>query len=329
MVTCDITHVTTYEITSYKKCCHSMKSHMINMPWKKQKKRSGSSKEHCVVLLLGGSIYDESAGGVRIVQHGRRRDDETRRTKKDVEKDSFLWKRDFHALTTLFERNGATVWRSIPTAMHCSKLDTIEHLLSFFTFDDIERQRRGMAYRQATTFIIYWCGHGVPYTGNWGFSEGETITCDELINLWTSANREDRDALTIIADTCFSGAWIDELRTKQIPNLAYQAACRSDETAWIFDDREVPRSLLMRRFFLEIMEETESTDDRVYIWTCPTQRPIFFCDYVPEQETERRALVRGAFFFFSIDEHAETDKNHYYAEPNGGVRHGKFLKATT
>jgi hypothetical protein len=295
------------------------------MPWKKNKS-SGSSKERCVVLLLGGSIYDESTGDVQIVHHGRRRDDETRRTNKDVEKDSFLWERDFRALTSLFERTGATVWQSIPTAMHCSKFDTIESILAFFTFDDIERQQKGMAYAQATTFIIYWCGHGEPNTGNWGFTDGESITCTELINLWTSANREDRDALTIISDTCYSGGWIDELRTKQIPNLAYQAACRSYETAWVVDDREVPRSLLMRRFFLELMEQTASPEHLVYTWTCPSQHPIFFCDYAHEDEAERRAVVRGAFSFFTIDEHTEMGKNYYDAEPNGPIRHGKFLK---
>jgi len=315
------------EITLYKKVISFCETHTVsNMPWKKQKTRSASSKQRCVVLLLGGSIYDESAGGVRIVQHGRRRDDETRRTKKDVEKDTFLWERDFRALTSLFQRTGATVWRSIPTTMHCSKFDTIECILAFFTFDDVERQQKGMAYEQAITFIVYWSGHGQPNTGNWSFSEGEWITCSELINLWTSTNRSDRDALTIISDTCYSGAWISELRTKQIPNLAYQAACRSDETAWVVDDREVPRSLLMRRFYLELMAETTSPEHLIYTWTCPSQHPIFFCDYVQEEEAERRAAVRGAFSFFTIDEHTEMDKNYYDAEPNGTVRHGKFLK---
>jgi len=210
--------------------------------------------------------------------------------------------------------------------MHCSKFNTIESILAFFTYDDIERQQKGMAYGQATTFILYWCGHGEPNTGNWSFSEGEMMSCAELINLWTSANRDDRDALTIIADTCYSGVWIDELRTKQIPNLAYQAACRSDETAWVVDDREVPRSLLMRRFFLELMTEVAYTEHVPYIWTCPTQHPIFFCDYAYEQEVERRAVVRGGLSFFTIDQHTEMDKNYYDAETNGAVRHGKFLK---
>lgn len=116
------------------------------MLWKK-KIQSGNTKEHCVVLLLGGSIYDESTGGVRIVQHGRRRDDETRRTTKDVNKDNFLWERDFRALTSLFERTGATIWGSVPTAMHCSKFDTIESIVAFFTYDDIERQKKGYGLR--------------------------------------------------------------------------------------------------------------------------------------------------------------------------------------
>ncbi|CAF3509499.1 unnamed protein product [Rotaria sp. Silwood1] len=296
------------------------------MPWKKQKALSTSSKERCVALLLGGSIYDESAGGVRIVHHGHRRDDETRRTKKDVVKDNFLWERDFRALTSLFERTGATVWQSIPTTLHCSKSNTIECIRALFTFDEIERQQRGMAYEQATTFIIYWCGHGEPNTGNWSFSEGEMLSCAELINLWTSANREERDALTIISDTCYSGSWIDDLKAKQIPNLAYQAACRSNETAWIVDDRNVPRSLLMRKFFLEIMKDTMSTEDLIYTWTCPSQHPIFFCDYAQEEETERRAAVRGALLFFTIEEPIEMDQNYYDAEPNGSIRHGKFLK---
>ncbi|CAM2723334.1 unnamed protein product [Rotaria socialis] len=296
------------------------------MPWKKQKTRSGSSNERCVALLLGGSIYDETAGGASIVRYGRRRDDETRRTKKDVVKDNFLWERDFRALTSLFERVGATIFQSVPTALHCSKLDTIERILSFFTFDDIERQQKGMAYGKATTFIIYWCGHGEPNTGNWSFSEDEMMSCTELINLWTLANRGVRDALTIISDTCFSGAWIDELRTQQVPNLAYQAACHSDETAWVVDDRNVPRSLLMRKFFLELLEDAEFTEDHIYTWTCPSQHPIFFCDYADDDDGKGYVVVKGGLRFFTVDEHTEMGQNYYDAEPNGNIRHGKFLK---
>ena len=146
------------------------------MPWKDQRNRSKTKVTRCVALLLGGTIYDAGGQGVRIVKHGRRKDDDSQCTLKDIDKEIFLWERDFRTLTSLFERNGFTVWRSIPTAMDCSKFDTIEQIMAFFTHDDIKRQQQAMSYSETTNFVIYWCGHGCPVRGDWTFSEGGSLT---------------------------------------------------------------------------------------------------------------------------------------------------------
>ena len=148
--------------------------------------------------------------------------------------------------------------------------------------------------------------------------------CAELIDLWTSTNREDRSASTIVTDTCCSDAWIDELRTEQIPNFAYRAACRSHETTWLVNDRKVPCSLFIRRLFLELMTEVTQAEQDTYVWICPTQHPTFLCDYAYEHESERRVVVTGVLPFFTIEGHTEMNRDYYDTVPNGAVRHGKF-----
>lgn len=112
-------------------------------------------------------------------------------------------------------------------------------------------------------------------------------------------------ALTIIADTCFSGAWIDELRAENIPRLAYQAASRADEPAYIVNDGNIPRSLLMRKFLIEYNYPIEW-----YTWTRSNQHPVHFCDYGEMEDGQdlsdgqRRALVYGGpYYFITVDRH--------------------------
>jgi hypothetical protein len=136
-------------------------------------------------------------------------------------------------------------------------------------------------------------------TGNWTFSKEGEITCRDPIDTWYEARRETDDAITTFADTCRSGAWINDLEAERIPNLAYQAACRADEAALLVYDRKVPRSLLMRRIFREYLSEPSIT------WTCARQHPVYLCHYTSSQEEnvdglESSALVRGSFQLFTI-----------------------------
>lgn len=267
------------------------------MPWKPVYKNKKEFKnERTLVLLLGGSIYDDGAG-VRITNR-RRRGDERFRTKQDVHLEEHLWQRDFRAITQFFEQTHATIWRCVPTRLRSSRNEAFELINEFFQLDNdnnIQGERR--------TFVLYWCGHGIDNSGNWGFSYGGEITCHDIINAWRSrpvaGEYNDISSLTIIADTCYSGAWIEELKTQNIPRLAYQAASRADEPAYVFNDGNIPRSLLMRKFIIE-----HKYPIGWYIWTCSDQHPMHLCDYAEIEEGQdlsdgqRRTLVYGGPYYF-------------------------------
>lgn len=276
------------------------------MPWKQVYKNKKEVKtERTLALLLGGSIYDDSAD-IQIVNR-RRRGDERFQTKKDVHLEEHLWQRDFHVITEFFERNNVTIWQCIPTRLRSSRKEAFDLINEFF------QQNRVDAKGERTTFIIYWGGHGERHTGNWGFSYGGDITCLDLINAWRSRRfadeYNDMSSLTIIADTCYSGAWINILETERIPRLAYQAASQAEEVAYAVNDGNIPRSLLMRKFIIE-----QKYPIGWYLWTCVDQHPVHYCNYGETEEGEnmndgqRRRLVNGGpFYFFTVDRHWTTN----------------------
>ena len=298
------------------------------MPWKTVYQNKKPLKtERVLVLLLGGSIYDDSAG-VRITNR-RRRGDEHLVKKQDVHLEEHLWGRDFHAITKFFERLHATIWRCVPTRLRSSRNEAFDLINEFFQLDtnDVKNERR--------TFVIYWCGHGLDSTGNWGFSHGGEITCHDIINAWGSRpatnTYNDTSSLIIIADTCYSGAWIEELKVANVPRLAYQAASRADESAYVVDDGNIPRSLLMRKFIAE-----QNHPIGWYVWTCANQHPMHLCDYADTEDGQdfcagqKRTLAFGGhYYLFTVDRHWTTNgkisTKEHKTEMNKLARYGVFI----
>jgi hypothetical protein len=276
------------------------------MPWKSVYKNKKEIKnERTLVLILGGSIYDDGAG-IQI-RNRRRRGNEHSRTKQDVHLEEHLYQRDFRAITEFFEQTGATIWRCVPTRLRSSRNEAFDLIQEFFQLDtDDNRNER-------KTFVLCWCGHGLHGSGNWGFTVGGEITCRDIINAWRSRpladHYNDTASLTIIADTCYSGAWIEELQAENIPRLAYQAASRADEPAYLVDDGNIPRSLLMRKFIIE-----QQSPIRWYTWTCRDQHPVHLCNYAEIEDGEdlndgqQRSLVYGGpYYFITVDRHWTTN----------------------
>lgn len=298
------------------------------MPWKPVYKNKKEIKtERTLVLLLGGSIYDDSAG-IRI-SNRRRRGDEHFRTKQDVHLEEHLWQRDFRAITEFFERTNATIWRCVPTRLHSSRNEAFDLINEFFQLDNNDSKG------ERKTFILYWCGHGMHGSGNWGFSYGGDITCHDIINAWRSRpvadQYNDMSSLTIIADTCYSGAWIEELKAENIPRLAYQAASRADEPAYVVDDGNIPRSLLMRKFIIE-----HNYPIGWYTWTCADQHPVHLCDYAEVEngqdlsDGQRRTLVYGGpYYFITVDRHwtrnGKISNKENKAELNKLAKYGTYI----
>lgn len=275
------------------------------MPWKPIYKNKREIKtERTLLLLLGGSIYDDSNGGIRI-DNRRRRNDERFRTPEDVHLEEHLWQRDFHAITDFFKQMNVEIWRCIPTRLRSDRREAMGTIIEFFAVDTAEENH------DRKTFLIYWCGHGTTDTGDWGFTNGGEITCRHILDAWQNRpairdGHRDNSFLTIIADTCYAGGWINELQRENLPNVVYQAASRADECAYAVNDGLIPRSLLMRRFFFEANYPNLGW----YVWTCVDQHPQYWCSYAEEEQGEglaqgqRRTIVRrGNLSLFAVDRH--------------------------
>jgi len=83
-------------------------------------------------------------------------------------------------------------------------------------------------------FVIYFSGHGNPQTGNWALTDGELSLAD-IYDVFV-ANAPPDAACSIVADSCHSGAWVDQLRARSddfdATRFAVQAACLKDEVCW-------------------------------------------------------------------------------------------------
>jgi hypothetical protein len=273
------------------------------MPWKAVHKNSRMVKsDRSMVLLLGGSIYDEDNGTIRIANR-RRRIGKHNSMKYDVHREEHLWQQDFRAVCAFFERAHVNIWRSIPTRLHSDRNQAWQVINEFFQHGNNDKNKM-----ERRTFVLYWCGHGMPNTGDWTFSVGGDITCRDIMSAWHSHHTNDVDRLLIIADTCYSGAWIEQIRMEQIPHVAYQAASRADECAYVVNDGNIPRSLLMRKYIIE-----QNYSIGWYPWTCSKQHPMHVIDPNNDDITEvgndlgdgqRRISVHiGSLAFFTIDWH--------------------------
>ena len=90
--------------------------------------------------------------------------------------------------------------------------------------------------KDKSNFVLYYTGHGAP-KGNWvlnstesdGNDKDELISLKEIINLWDAATKT-CNRLVIIADSCHSGAWVDELNKMERKDIAMNASCQAEKT---------------------------------------------------------------------------------------------------
>jgi len=83
-------------------------------------------------------------------------------------------------------------------------------------------------------FVVYFSGHGNRQTGNWILTDGE-ITLQDIYDLFISYAPL-ASCISIIADCCHSGSWVDQLTSRpldlDINRLSIQASCQRDEVCW-------------------------------------------------------------------------------------------------
>eukprot|EP00301_Raphidiophrys_heterophryoidea_P012962 c20291_g1_i1.p1 GENE.c20291_g1_i1~~c20291_g1_i1.p1 ORF type:complete len:390 (-),score=57.07 c20291_g1_i1:199-1368(-) len=83
-------------------------------------------------------------------------------------------------------------------------------------------------------FLVYFSGHGNRQTGNWIFTDGE-IALQEIYDLFV-AYAPPSSCLSVVADCCHSGAWVEQLLSRPHDldhgRFCIQAACQRDEVCW-------------------------------------------------------------------------------------------------
>jgi hypothetical protein len=220
-------------------------------------KSTGSEK---IALLLGG-CESVRANPLIAQQANVLTEKLSKKTTKDavqqLKKDELKWASDFELIEEYFKLNNCIIWGSHPTEPRAYKADSVKLITDFFQ-------------QPATTYVIYWCGHGRRRSGNWCFAGNEDLTLTELLLLF----RESFDPLTqhrnliIISDTCHSEYWCKELiqREEYELNVLLQAASLEAERAYIVEGTK-PRSSLMKKFIHELK------GDSIYLWTHETQHP--------------------------------------------------------
>lgn len=102
----------------------------------------------------------------------------------------------------------------------------------------------GFSRSDLDVIILYYTGYGTKHTGDWAIArangeEGfDTISLYDILGAWdkTKKERKKESHLIIIADSCFSGAWVEEINTCRMQgeyspfkNVGMIASCKSDE----------------------------------------------------------------------------------------------------
>lgn len=126
--------------------------------------------------------------------------------------------------------------------------------------DMFETIRRTFRQNNMDVLFLYYTGHGIEQSGDWAIAnangcEGfDDISLSDVIDLWkrTKQHRRSGCQLVIIADSCFSGAWVAEIERKRASNdvvvddVSMVASCAADETSFETRNGGVFTSYLLR-----------------------------------------------------------------------------------
>ena len=87
--------------------------------------------------------------------------------------------------------------------------------------------------KNADTFVVHFCGHGVEPTGEWSLQGGRDMYMNDVLELWNASVAKKRGGLlVIVCDSCHSGAWVRLARDAGLPDVAVQSACSESEIAY-------------------------------------------------------------------------------------------------
>lgn len=135
-------------------------------------------------------------------------------------------------------------------------------------------------------YVLYYAGHGSKTDGSFEMERGQVVTLDAILNAWeqSAPYKANVSKLLIVADSCFSGKLVEELRKRAIQRVtrmtdaartvAIQASCGPNEVAW--DGHYIPA-------YLHHIEKTQRTMPRQLSIIADSQltkqRPVFYCPW--------------------------------------------------
>mmetsp|Transcript_11036 Transcript_11036/g.36272 ORF Transcript_11036/g.36272 Transcript_11036/m.36272 type:complete len:247 (-) Transcript_11036:77-817(-) len=146
-------------------------------------------------------------------------------------------------------------------------------------------------------YLIYYAGHGSRMGGGLCMEHGELVSMRDMLAVWESrTSQSEAQRLVIVADSCFSGRLIDELReltrgrVRGALNVAVQSACLSDEVSMgkVFTESFAQKVLHNKNFhWQEVAKDMGCPVEKV-------QHPTFWSTWGGGQE---RDMHSGGFSF--------------------------------
>jgi hypothetical protein len=202
-----------------------------------------------LILMLGGFLYDFN---------------ENQQKKLKITKDLKRWKNDFNQFQKAFINENIRLY-------HCE----LPKLIS--TFEENMYLIKKFFTQPASSYILLWSGHGIPYSGDWALTEKRSITLQDVLQAWYNGlGYSNNKLLLIIVNSCHSGAWITELKSYISQNnekvrklrLAIQVGCKAEEESFVqtqdlVDEFEIG-SLLIRKM---VHDKKKFEESRKYLYS--------------------------------------------------------------
>ena len=116
--------------------------------------------------------------------------------------------------------------------------------------DMIFSLQRKLKTQDVDVIFLYYTGHGTEENGDWAIARADeqdsfdTISLNEVLGTWEigKETRNKNCELIIIADSCYSGAWVEEINRRSnsydpeeratVANVSMVASCKANETCF-------------------------------------------------------------------------------------------------
>lgn len=145
----------------------------------REKKVAQTSKAS--LLMLGGYLYPPTEFQLKLVV-----------SKEQITKDIKRWKNDYAQFLKTFVSPKLQLFHSQLPKLQATKAESVHLIKSFFA-------------QTAACYVLFWTGHGIPFTGDWDLTDGKSIALEEIVDMWIQGiGHKNKKLLVIVADSCHS-----------------------------------------------------------------------------------------------------------------------------